>query len=61
MLLVADAYAAMTAERHHSSPTPHEDAVEELQAGAGTQFDPTCVEAFVAYFESVGERAASGR
>jgi diguanylate cyclase (GGDEF)-like protein len=61
MLLVADAYAAMTAERHHSSSTPHDDAVEELQAGAGTQFDPACVEAFVAFLESVGERAASGR
>ena len=61
MLLVADAYAAMTAERHHSNSASHEEALEELLAGAGTQFDPVCVEAFIASLERLGERAAAGR
>jgi diguanylate cyclase (GGDEF)-like protein len=45
---VVDAYDAMTAERPFRSPLGHEAALLELERGAGTQFDPEIVEAFVA-------------
>jgi diguanylate cyclase (GGDEF)-like protein len=45
---VVDAYDAMTAERPFRSPLDHEAALLELERSAGTQFDPTVVEAFVA-------------
>jgi HD-GYP domain-containing protein (c-di-GMP phosphodiesterase class II) len=48
ILAVADAYEAMTADRAYRAALGHEAAQEELRDGAGTQFDPTVVEAFVA-------------
>jgi len=44
---VVDAYDAMTAERPFRSPLGHHAALSELERGAGTQFDPEVVEAFV--------------
>jgi putative nucleotidyltransferase with HDIG domain len=48
VLAVADAYDAMTSDRSYRAALPHAEAIERLQAGAGSQFDPVCVEAFVA-------------
>jgi diguanylate cyclase (GGDEF)-like protein/putative nucleotidyltransferase with HDIG domain len=48
ILAVADAYEAMTSERPFRSALGEEVALGELQAGAGTQFDPTVVAALVA-------------
>jgi diguanylate cyclase (GGDEF)-like protein len=45
ILLVADAFDAMTSTRPYGAPSPPEVALEELQRGAGRQFDPRCVEA----------------
>jgi diguanylate cyclase (GGDEF)-like protein len=47
ILAVADAYEAMTADRVYRPALGEEAARMELQAGAGTQFDPDVVEAFL--------------
>jgi diguanylate cyclase (GGDEF)-like protein len=47
ILLVADAYDAMTTDRVYRSRLSHERAMAELERCAGTQFDPEVVTAFV--------------
>ena len=47
ILAIADAFAAMTSERNYSAALSHEEAVEEIQRSAGTQFDPELVEVFL--------------
>lgn len=48
ILAVADAYDAMTSPRpYREHKLPHQQAVEELSRGAGTQFDPEIVRVFV--------------
>jgi diguanylate cyclase (GGDEF)-like protein len=54
VLSVADAYAAMTNDRPYRLAMSREDAVEELRRGAGTQFDPRVVEAFVQVLDAEG-------
>jgi diguanylate cyclase (GGDEF)-like protein len=44
ILLVADAFDAMTSDRSYRSALSTEQAVAELRRHAGTQFDPACVE-----------------
>jgi diguanylate cyclase (GGDEF)-like protein len=46
IIFVADAYDAMTSERVYRKPLSPREALEELQACAGSQFDPAIVEAF---------------
>jgi len=50
IVAVVDAYDAMTSDRPYRKGMPHDDALEELQANAGTQFAPDVVAAFVAEF-----------
>jgi HD-GYP domain-containing protein (c-di-GMP phosphodiesterase class II) len=45
ILLVAEAYDAMTHRRPYGSPLDPETALEELRQNSGAQFDPRCVEA----------------
>ena len=47
ILAVADAYEAMIADRPYRRGMPAEEARAELERCAGTQFDPTVVEAFL--------------
>ncbi len=47
IIAVADAYDAMTSDRPYRRAMSHEDAVEEMEACAGSQFDPEVVEVFV--------------
>ena len=47
ILAVADAYEAMTADRVYRPAIGEDAARAELDAGAGTQFDPEVVEAFL--------------
>ncbi|HZD02518.1 MAG TPA: HD-GYP domain-containing protein [Actinomycetes bacterium] len=44
---VCDAFDAMTSDRPYRRAMPYERAVEEIRAGAGSQFDPAMAEAFV--------------
>jgi len=48
IIAVADAYDAMTSDRPYRKALPHEIALAELERGAGKQFDPAVVEAFLA-------------
>jgi diguanylate cyclase (GGDEF)-like protein/PAS domain S-box-containing protein len=50
ILAIADAYDAMTSDRPYSLAMSEEKAVSELLNGAGTQFDPTLVQVFLAVF-----------
>ncbi len=45
---VCDAYEAMTANRTYRPAIGHDTACHELRTAAGTQFDPTVVDAFLA-------------
>ncbi|MEX2194973.1 MAG: diguanylate cyclase [Thermoleophilaceae bacterium] len=51
ILLVADAFEAMTSDRLYRDGRGVDAAVEELRACAGTQFDPDVVEALVRLHE----------
>ena len=54
IVAVADAYHAMVHDRPYSSALTHEEALDELQRHAGTQFDPEVVEVFsTIYAEAV--------
>jgi putative nucleotidyltransferase with HDIG domain len=44
---VVDVYDAVTNIRPYRRPVPHEQALELIRAGAGTQFDPDVVDAFL--------------
>lgn len=48
ILAVADAYAAMVADRVYRPAIGADAARAELERGAGTQFDPQVVQAFLA-------------
>jgi putative nucleotidyltransferase with HDIG domain len=60
ILLVADAYDAMTTDRIYRGRIPHESAVAELERCAGTQFDPEIVAAFVGGLERTELAALKG-
>jgi HD-GYP domain-containing protein (c-di-GMP phosphodiesterase class II) len=47
ILLVADAYDAMTSDRIYREHVAHDEAVAELERCAGSQFDPQVVAVFV--------------
>ena len=52
ILALADAFAAMTSERHYSKVLSYEQALKEIKRGAGTQFDPNLVEVFLSIIKS---------
>ena len=52
---VADAFDAMTSTRAYRRALSQETAFAELRAGAGTQFNAQCVEAFIAAIERRNE------
>jgi len=47
ILLVCDAFDAMTSDRHYRKAMPVDDAIDELLKHRGSQFDPTIVNLFV--------------
>jgi HD domain len=62
VIAVADAFASMTSTRSYREARRMNEAIEELRKGAGSQFDPVMVEAFIAALHREGwrvpERAA---
>jgi len=58
IILVADAYEAMTSDRPYRTAPGQAFAVQELQRGAGTQFDARVVEALCRVLDRLGNTAA---
>ena len=54
IVLVVDAYHAMTSDRPYRARLPEERAHEQLRSGAGSQFDPAIVDAFLAILDESG-------
>jgi HD-GYP domain-containing protein (c-di-GMP phosphodiesterase class II) len=44
---IADSFDAMTSDRPYRDALPLDRALDEIRAGAGTQFDPEVVDVFV--------------
>jgi HD-GYP domain-containing protein (c-di-GMP phosphodiesterase class II) len=59
ILLVADAFDAITSARPYRSAVSISEACEELQLHSGTQFDPACVDALMAHLARSAEVSAS--
>lgn len=59
ILLVADAFDAMTSDRCYRRAMSVEDALAELHAHAGSQFDPECVEALCRSLARASDRAVA--
>ncbi len=53
ILAIADAFAAMTSERHYSNALPYEQAFQEIRYFAGTHFDPHLVEVFLSVAKDI--------
>ena len=54
VVAVADAYLAMREARPYRLPLSKSEAVQELKACAGTQFDPACIDALISVVEPAG-------
>jgi len=51
LMAVADAFSAMTTDRPYRKGMDQQQALNILQDGSGTQWDPKCVSAFLAGIE----------
>src|SRR3954452_6690406 len=60
IVLVCDAYHAMTSDRPYRTAMSAEDALAELRAGAGTQFDPRVIDGFIAVLGTESPHLAGG-
>jgi HD-GYP domain-containing protein (c-di-GMP phosphodiesterase class II) len=61
ILALADAYAAMTHDRPYRKGRSPQQAIDELRAGAGMQFDPDLVEPFIAAVAPEASERRTGR
>jgi diguanylate cyclase (GGDEF)-like protein len=60
ILLVADAFDAMTTDRPYRKAMPIEAAIEELKRYRGSQFDPVVVDAFLKILDRGGAHPLHG-
>ncbi len=60
IIMIADAYDAMTSTRSYRKALTQTEAFEELRAKAGIQFHPGCVEALIHAIEKRGEVHGAG-
>jgi diguanylate cyclase (GGDEF)-like protein len=56
IIAVADAFDAMTTDRAYRAAMPFDQALDEIRAGAGGQFDPQVVDALLAIANREGEK-----
>jgi HD-GYP domain-containing protein (c-di-GMP phosphodiesterase class II) len=54
IISACDAYAAMTADRPYRDAMPSSDALQEVVAGSGSQFDPAVVDALAHALDDPG-------
>jgi diguanylate cyclase (GGDEF)-like protein len=59
VILVCDAYHAMTSDRAYRKRLPEKEARRRLEEAAGTQFDPKVVEVFLALADTAREGRAA--
>jgi diguanylate cyclase (GGDEF)-like protein/PAS domain S-box-containing protein len=59
IMSVVDVFDAMTHERSYRKALSREEAIAEIERGAGTQFDPAVVKAFLALAKRRSEEAAA--
>lgn len=59
IMAIADVYDALVSQRPYKDPFPHEQAVEIIRRGRGTQFDPRIVDIFLQIHEAFADIAAS--
>jgi two-component system cell cycle response regulator len=59
IVAVADAFDAMTSERPYAERRTPQEALDELRACAGTQFDPAVVQTFRAVVSESRLRSAA--
>jgi two-component system, cell cycle response regulator len=52
IIMVTDAYDAMISSRSYNDPISHDEATVELMRGAGTQFDPDVLRAWMRQTET---------
>jgi len=50
IFMIADTFDAITSKRPYKAALPAEEALAEILRHSGTQFDPACVEAFLAVY-----------
>ncbi len=60
IVMIADAYDAMTSTRAYRKALPQDVAFRELRDKAGEQFHPACVEALIHAVEKRGEQHGAG-
>jgi len=60
MVMIADAYDAMTSTRSYRKALPQDVAFQELRDKSGAQFHPECVEALIRAIEKRGEVHGAG-
>ncbi len=60
IVMIADAYDAMTSTRSYRKALPQAVAFQELRDKAGIQFHPDCVEALIRAIEKRGEKHGAG-
>jgi HD-GYP domain-containing protein (c-di-GMP phosphodiesterase class II) len=60
IVMIADAYDAMTSTRAYRKALPQDVAFRELRDNAGVQFHPACVEALIHAVEKRGEHHGAG-
>jgi putative nucleotidyltransferase with HDIG domain len=59
ILSVLDVFDALTHERSYRNAMSREEAIAEIDGGAGTQFDPVVVKAFLALLKREGDGAGA--
>ena len=60
IVMIADAYDAMTSTRAYRRALPQDLAFSELREKSGAQFHPACVEALIEALERRGEKHGAG-